>query len=62
MSIIVDEAQSPKFIQEETDTRSCRANHFGKRFLIEIAQTRLRLAFPAEIREKQKKARKPFLT
>jgi hypothetical protein len=61
VSIIVDEAQSPKFIQEKTDAGSCRANHVGERFLIDIRQYRPRLTFPAEIREKQKQAREPFL-
>jgi len=61
MSIVFDEAQSPKFIQEETYTGSCRANHVGKCFLIDRRQYRLRLTLPAEIREKQKEEREPFL-
>src|ERR1700681_3499484 len=32
-SVVIDEAQSAKLVHEETNTGSCRADHFSQRFL-----------------------------
>jgi hypothetical protein len=57
VAVVIDEAQFPEFVHEETDTRPGRADHLGERLLADLGRDRLRPAFLGEIREEKKRPR-----
>src|SRR3984957_1734676 len=60
-SIVFNIAQFAKFIHEKAHARSGRTNHLRERFLTELPDDWLNRGFLAEIRQKQKGPRQPFL-
>jgi hypothetical protein len=60
-AVVVNQSQLPKFVHEEADAGSGRSDHLRKRLLAYSRQDRLRPAFLAEIRQKQKSPRQTFL-
>jgi hypothetical protein len=61
MTVVLDEAQLPKFVHELADARSRCADHLGQRLLADFCDDPLRLALLAEIRQQQKSAGQPLL-
>ena len=51
LAVVVNEAQFSELIHEETDARTRRADNFSKRFLTDLRNHRLWLAFLAEVRQ-----------
>jgi len=60
-SVVVNKAQLPESVHEETDARSRRADHLREGFLADSCQYRLRPTFLAKIRQKQKNPCQAFL-
>ena len=60
-TIVVDEAELPKFVHEKTDARSSSADYFGKRFLDDFAQDRFWSPFLAEVRQQKQRVGKALL-
>jgi hypothetical protein len=54
-------AQFAKFVHEKAHARSGRANYLREDFLTKLPNDRLNRGFFAEIRQKQKDPRQPFL-
>jgi hypothetical protein len=55
--VVVNKAQFPEFIHEETHTGPRGANHFSKRFLADFRDHGFRYSFLAEICQQQEEAR-----
>ena len=50
-AVVVDEAQFPEAVHEETDPRAGRADHLGQSFLTDLGDHGFRNAFLAEMRQ-----------
>ena len=61
LSVVADQSKLAEFVHESADAGSGGADHLRQCFLTEVGTDRLRVAFPAEIREQQKQPRKPPL-
>jgi hypothetical protein len=61
VAVVVNETQFAKLVHEMTYARACRTDHLGQRLLADFRYDWLRPAFLAEIRQKQKDPRQPFL-
>jgi hypothetical protein len=59
--IVLNEAEFPKFIHEEIDSRSRCANYFRQRLLRYFGNRRLGMVLQAIASKQQKSASKPFL-
>ena len=59
-AVVIDEAQLPEAIHEETNPRSGGANHFGERFLAHFRDQRNWFCFLAEICQQQQKPSEAF--
>ena len=60
MAVVVDEAQLPEFVHEETNARARRADDFGQRLLADRHGDRLRATVLAKIRQQKKRACQPL--
>ena len=60
-TVVLQEAQLPELIHEETYAGPCGANHFGQHFLTDLRNDRLRLAFLPEMGHEQQHPRQPLL-
>jgi hypothetical protein len=60
-SVVFDIAQFAKFAHEKAHARSGRANHLREGFLTKLPNDRLNRGSFAEIRQKQRGPRQPFL-
>ena len=60
-AVVVDEAQLPKAIHEEADTRTRGSDHLGESLLTYLRNNRYRLRLLAEIGQQQEKPREAFL-
>src|SRR4029077_3320910 len=60
-AVVIDQAQLSEFVHEEAHAGPGRSDHFRKRLLANLRYDRLRPAFLAEIRQKQKSPRQAFL-
>ena len=56
-AVIINQAQSSKLVHEKTHAGPGRSDHLRKRLLADFCYNRLRSAFLAEIRQKQKSPR-----
>ena len=61
MAVVIDETQLAELIREETDAGARGADHLGERFLTDLRNHRLRLAFLAEVRQQEQHPREPLL-
>src|SRR5437899_11429758 len=61
-AIVVNEAQLPQLVHEETHPRPCCPDHFGQRFLTYPGNDELVLPFFAEAGQQQQDPSQPFLT
>ena len=59
--VVFNIAQFAKLVHEKAHARSGRANHLREGFLTKLPNDRLNRGFFAEIRQKQKRPRQPFL-
>jgi hypothetical protein len=55
LSIVFDKTQFAEFVHEKAHPRSGRADHLRQRFLTDLSDDRLRLAFLAEICKQKEK-------
>jgi len=62
LTVVVNEAQLPELIHEETDARTCCPDHLGERFLTDFRDHRLGLILFAEVGQQQQHSREPLLT
>ena len=62
LAVVVNEAQFPELIHEETNAGPCRPDHLGERFLTDLRDHRLGLIIFAEVGQQQQHSREPLLT
>ena len=58
--VVVNEPQFAEPIHEETDAGARGADHLGERFLTDLRNDRLRLAFFPKVGHEQQHPRQPF--
>ena len=60
-TVVIQKAKFAELIHEETDAGACGPDHLGERFLTDLRNDRLRLAFFPEVRQQQEDPRQPLL-